>query len=228
MPSMFSTVQDASVDFSKTIKELRGIYEDPEDIADGQRKVTGKITCGRVNINQLNILAFGEDPANFVTGAALTSNLEPQTVGASPTATFTVDNGATFVQDLGVSYAGTRYQLVPVASDPEQGEYTVDTSTGEYTLNDLDGGVDVLVSYTYTVTTGHTLTVHNKIMGSSRPSFAAYLTNQYDGNNDLVLFYCKITKVSAAIKVDDYIKMEFDFMAAANADGQTFQWITSY
>jgi len=224
-PGQFSTIQEASVDISKTVKELRGVYEDPEDLADASRKITGKVTSGRININQLNNLVFGEPGGtNFITGTTKVVDNEAGTVNGSNQVI--VVNSGVFLEDLGVTYAGTREQLIPVSSVSSQGQYSV--ASGVYTFNAADSAAKVLISYRYTSASGHSLSVNNLLMGNQRPSFSVLLTNQYDGDNELLLYYCKATKVSMAIKTEDYVHLEMDFMAGANSSGQTFQWLTSY
>ncbi len=231
VPGNFGTIQEASVDFSVTQKELRGAYEDPEAIASASRKITGKITTGRVNLENLNQFVFGE---TLATGTTLTANFEPQTAVDNA---FTVDNYSTFSQDLGVWYANNapgnnQIQLVPVPfiSPPtlSQGEYTVDSDTGEYVVSSADNGVPLLVSYQYTTTSGHNLVVHNKVMGlTTRPIFSLYLNNQAEGDNDLVLFACRATKFTMPIKREDFVIMDIEFQAYANNSGETFQFLES-
>lgn len=235
LPGQFATIQDASVDITKTVKELRGNLEDPEDIADASRKITGKITSGRVSLQLINNLIFAEaGGTNFTSGTVETINNEQDTVDDA-TYSVQVTNYATFESDLGVRYFGTRLTLKPilyVASPlptPTQGEYYCDPATGTYTFNSADADVKVLISYRYTVAgSGHTLVVNNLIMGSSRPGFSALFMNPYDGDQEILLYYCKCTKLSFAIKNEDYTKMDIEFMAAANESGQTIEFLSSY
>lgn len=227
LPSRFSTIQEANVDITLGTKELRGIYEDPEDVATASRKITGKITTGRVNLQSLNYLIFGESDNNFQTGTLLTAVDEAGTVGGSYH-TVTVTHSADFAQDLGVRYAGTRTFLEPTTgSSPAQGQYTY--AAGVYTFNAADADADVLISYQYTSTTGHTLTLNNLVMGSNvRPTFSCLLENPNEGDQALYLYECKATKIGFPIKQEDYVKMEIDFTAFANGSGQVLQWLSSF
>jgi hypothetical protein len=135
------------------------------------------------------------------------------------------------VQDLGVWYSAqfngnNPIQLVPVASSPAQGQYVVNPTTGVYTFNGADAGAGILISYEYTTTAGHSLTVTNKIMGSGRPVFQLYLSQPYQGTNDMLLYYCRATKLNIPQKREDYLILEIDFMASANAAGNVFSWIS--
>jgi hypothetical protein len=108
------------------------------------------------------------------------------------------------------------------------GQYYVSPG-GTYTFHSSDVGVSVAISYRYTVSgSGHTLTVNNLIMGSSRPSFSALFQNPYDGDQEILLYNCKATKVTFAIKMEEYTKMDIDFMASADASGRTIEFLSSY
>lgn len=233
VPGNFATIQEASVDFSVTLKELRGAYEDPESIASASRKVTGKITTGRVSLQNLNQFVFGE---TLATGYDQTVNFEQQTAASSVVVDeFVSDN---FVQDLGVWYKtggpeGSHIQLVPVplTSPPTsltQGQYSVNSATGTYYFATADFGQGVQISYQVAQTTGHTLLVNNKIMGfNTRPIFSAYFDNPAEGDNSLVLFACRASKITLPIKREDYVIMEIDFQAYSNESGQMMQWMES-
>src|SRR5208282_2113118 len=229
-PGKFITIQDASVDFAYTVKELNGATEFPEDLASASKKITGKITTGRVDLNLLNQLVYAD---LFATGENAIANVEAHTIGASPTDTVTVTNGMTFVQDLGVWYASqfsgnNPIQLQSVATSPAQGQYVPGAAnTGTYTFNGADAGQALLISYEYSLTSGHSLTVTNKLMGSGRPVFQAYFSMPYQGTNDLILYYCRATSTKIPLKREDYTILEIDFMAAANASGNVAQWCSA-
>lgn len=227
VPGRFITIQDSSVDMTFTVKELLGATEFAEDLASASKKITGKITTGRIDLNLLNQLVFADV---FNTGEIeAIANLEPHTIATSPTDTVQVTNNTTFVQDLGVFYANqfngnNAIQLVPVASSPAQGQYVVNPATGTYTFNGADAGQAVLISYEYTATSGHSLTMTNKLMGSGRPVFSIYFSQPYNGNNDMLIYYARATKLNIPQKREDYLILEIDWMASANAAGNVFTW----
>jgi len=237
LPGAFATIQDANVDITKTVKELRGAFEDAEDIADGPRKITGKVSTGRVQIELINNLIFAEPGGgNFTTGTTETVNNSLKIVDPILyTVTGTPPAPGVFLEDLGVTYFGTRLSLEPllyVASPlptPTAGQYYCNPATGVYTFNSSDASAKVLISYRYTnASVGHTLVVNNLIMGSSRPGFSALFMNPYDGDQEILLYYCKCTKLSFAIKSEDYTKIDIEFMAAANTSGQTIEFLSSF
>lgn len=227
VPGRFSTIQDANVDFSFTVKELLGNLEFPEDLASASKKVTGKVVTGRIDLGLLNQLVFADD---FTEGHSAIATDESHVIAASPADDVSVVNASSFVQDLGVFYANqfnenNPIQLTPVSDSPAQGEYTV--SAGVYSFNGADAGQEVMISYEYTEATGHNLIVNNKIMGYSRPVFQLYLSQPYQGTNDLILYYCRATSLKIPEKREDYTILEIDFMTAANAAKKVFQWCSA-
>ena len=75
--------------------------------------------------------------------------------GALPSSspyTYTTANAANFDGDLGVVYAASGLALIKVASAPAVGQYSV--SAGVYTFSSGDAGKALLVSYSYTQTSG--------------------------------------------------------------------------
>lgn len=230
VPSKFATIQDANIDFAYTVKELNGATEFPEDLASASKKITGKITTGRIDLGLLNQLVFEDE---YTTGNNAIANLEPHTIAASPTDSVTVTNGAAFVQDLGVWYANqfngnNAIQLTPVPSSPALGQYIAGAAgVGSYSFNGGDAAQAIYISYEYTTVTGHNLIVTNKIMGSGRPVFMAYFSQPYQGNNALILYYCRATSTKIPEKREDYTILEIDFMAAANAAGNVAQWCSA-
>lgn len=74
---------------------------------------------------------------------------ETWTIPAIPAATSVqVIEHATYFENVSVFYS-TGIPLTQVATAPAQGQYTVEPSTGMYTFNRNDAGVQVIISYTY-------------------------------------------------------------------------------
>ena len=205
-PAKFGTLQDVSVDFGFTNKELRGQNQFPEDVARGDGKITGKAKFGQFDVVLLNSLFFGQ---TITTGQTLVADGETAAVPATPFQ-ITVANAITFVDDLGVVNAATGVRLTRVTSAPATGQYSV-SAVGVYTFAAADTGVSVLLSYSYTVTTGTTLTVTNQLMGYA-PKFKMECFNPYGGGNQMMVLYsCISSKLSMPFKNTDYSVPEFDF-----------------
>lgn len=159
------------------------------------------------------------------TTVTLSANIVSPGVASGDTITFapiaTVANAATYLGDLGVYYSLTGIPLTYVTSAPTVGQYT--EQNGVYSFNSADVGKAVLVNYLYSVTTsGYTILGGNPLMGVT-PKFQATFNQQYGNNGTtLQLFSCVANKLTFPTKIDDYVILEFDFMAYANAAGQTF------
>lgn len=222
VPGQFATIQDASVDMTFTIKRLMGAYEFPEDTASASKTLTGKLTTGRVDLQLINQLVFAD---SYTTGGEFTYQ-ETDTIGATPYQ-ITVANSATWTKDLGVFYTlpnsfGNAVQLSPVASSPATGQYTV--AAGVYTFAAADTTLGVVINYEATFTTGHSLTVNNLLMGQNRPIFKLYLSQPYDGTNDLIIYNCRASKMNIPEKREDYLILEIDFEAFAAPGNPVFKW----
>jgi hypothetical protein len=219
-PVPFGSVSGASVDFDGDVKMLYGSNQYPDDVAVGKRKITGKVTFGRLDLTVANQVFFGQ---TVTTGQTVGVLAEAGVVGSSPY-TYTAANGATFSTDLGVRYASTGVQFKQVASAPTVGQYTV-SAAGLYTFAAADTGVAIYIDYTYTSTTaGYSLAGVNQTMGLL-PTFQLNLVNLSKGKSlTMTLYSCVASKLSLPFKQDDYLEQEIDFSAFANGGGQVFNW----
>lgn len=214
-PQEFGAIQDVSLDFSFSVKELRGRYQMPLTVARGAGKIQGKAKTGNISAKLFNELFFGQALAS---GKTATVQNEAGTIPASVAYTITVANGATFVTDLGVKFALTGLPFVKVATAPATGQYSV-SAAGVYTFAAADANVPVLTTYTYTTTGGSTITITNQLMGTT-PFFGVTLNEVYEGNAVTVQLYkCTSSKLTLATKLEDFMIPELDFEAMANAAG---------
>lgn len=213
-PLKFGALQDVSVDFSFTNKELHGQQLFPLAVARGTGKVTGKATFAQVYGEVYNDLFFGDvmTPAagiNMVTG-------EAWAVPATPFAV-TVANSAKFLTDLGVQYANGGGIFTKVASAPAVGQYMV--AAGVYTFDATDTLANVLISYTYSNVTGKTIVVANQLQGQA-PTFQIWFATTYNGQQ---VYYqlnaCVANKLSMPSKMADWNIDEFDFDCMADSSG---------
>ena len=218
-PARLGTMQDIQIDFSGEIKELFGQYQLPVDAARGKLKIAGKAKFAEFSATTMNNLFFGQTVS---TGGLAVATSEAHSVPAVTPFTVTTTNSATWSADLGVYYANSGLKLQLVASAPTQGQYSV--AAGVYTFAAADASAAVLISYTYTVTTGaNQIAGQTSLMGVT-PKFSAVFTNTY-GNNTLTLelFACVGTKLTMPTKVDDYTIEEYDFSAYMN---NAYEWGT--
>jgi hypothetical protein len=210
-PAQFGTLQEVQLDLSFTIKELVGQFQAPAALARGGLKITGKAKAARIAAANFNNIFFGQTETS---GATLTQLSEPGTVTSGAV---TVANHSTFTADLGVAYAATGAMLTPVASSPTTGQYTV--AAGVYSFAAGDAGANLLFTYSYTTTSGNTLSLNNLLMGS-QPTFKLVLSEQYQGKTLTLSLNAVVSpKLSLAFKNEDFMIPEFDFQAAADASG---------
>lgn len=215
-PVNVGVLKDVSLDISFTTKELVGQHQFPLDIARANGKITGKAKTA--------VLA-GDLIAQFLTGSSLTvgSKLgvqgEAGTIPAAPGPyTVTVAHSADWDVDFGVYDATDSQWLTRVASTPATGEYAV--TAGVYTFAAADTGNSVKIYYRYTAaSTGKTVAYTNQLMGTGA-TFQLHLFNTYKTNSQgLKLYAVNSTKLSLALKSDDYFESNIDFEAFADASG---------
>jgi hypothetical protein len=220
-PVPFGSINGASIDFDGDVKMLYGSNQYPDDVAVGKRKITGKATFGRLDLNVANQVFFGQTVA---TGQIVGVLAEAGTVSAATPYTYDAANGATFSTDLGVRYASSGVQLAQVPATPAVGQYAVSPS-GVYTFASGDAGKSIYVDYTYTsATAGYTLNGVNQTMGLL-PTFQLDLVNLTKGKSlTMTLYSCVANKFSLPFKQEDYTEQEVDFSAFANGGGQVFTW----
>ncbi|MDE2101879.1 MAG: hypothetical protein KGL39_31830 [Patescibacteria group bacterium] len=219
-PIQLATLQDISLDISTTIKELRGQYQFPDDVAQGEGKVSGKAKFG-----QFNAITLANAIGQSVSVGRKRFVQEAATVPASIPFTYVTTNAAKFVADYGVVYTATGLPLTAVATVTAAGQYSVNVSTGTYTFDTSDASAAVTIAYEYNDTTaGSTVAMLNQLQGYG-PSLELYLNQPYNGDSkDMRLFNVKISKISRPTKNGDYVITELDFEAFANAAGQVFEY----
>ena len=215
-PMQFGTLQDASIDISFSSKQLFGQYQFPIALARGEGKITGKAKFANIDGPLFNNCFFGQ---TYNPGQKMWSYNEAGSVPSSSPYVYAAANAGNFDADLGVVYAASGLALVKVASAPAIGQYSV--SAGVYTFNSGDAGKAVLVSYSYTQTSGGSRAlISNRVMGTA-PTFQIdfYQTNPNipGAQWSLRLYNCVSSKLSIASKTQDFGIPELDFEALANA-----------
>lgn len=211
-PQAFGTLQDVTIDFSFSNKELYGQYQFPVAVGRGPAKVTGKAKAASFSANFFNQYFFGLTPSS---GGSNVAVAESHTVAT--TVTVSPQGGGTYTDDGGVFYSVSGNQFVRVAATPGQGAYSVNTTTGAYTFNAADVGTLVNISYTYTSSAGFSSSViTNQLMGTA-PTFKIVLNNTYLANSITLELYQVISdKLALAFKNTDWSIPEFDFTCFTN------------
>lgn len=222
-PINFGLVQEVTLDLSFDTKELYGQYQLPVAIARGKGKFTGKAKMANISGLALGTLFFGINPA---AGQVATIFGEGPTAIPVTPFTLTVANGATWTKDLGVVNAATGLPLTLVTAAPDAGQYSV-AAGGIYTFSSADNvaGVEVLISYNYTISaTGQKIVQVNALLGTT-PTFEANLYTTFQGKPLTVqLPNCVSSKLAMATKLDDFLIPEMDFDIFADAAGNIGTW----
>jgi hypothetical protein len=218
-PIQFGALQEGSIEFSQSTKQLYGQFQFPLAVARGTGKVTGKAKVGSLNGKLVNDLFFD---GTQTSGHKRVSYNEAWTIPATPgpyVITAAPPSSGVFAQDGGVIFAATGLPLTRVTSGPTTGQYSLNDATGAYTFASADQGLDVYVSYLYTTTAGTTVTVGNKRLGL-QPFFEVMFNRTFDGKESTVrMLRCTSSKLSFATKLEDFEIVDFEFEAFADVAG---------
>jgi hypothetical protein len=214
-PQEFAALQEVSVDFAFSVKELYGKYQMPLAVARGNGKIECKAKMANLNAKLFNELFFAD---TIATGKTLVAENEAGSIPGSSTYTVTVTNSAHFVEDLGVRYAATGIQLTKVTSPSQAGEYSV--ASGVYTFSDADKSLGVTIDYSYTSSSsGKSITINNQVSGTT-PVFSATLSGTFDSKTVTLKFNkCTSSKLTFGTKQEDFNNTELDFAVMADANG---------
>jgi hypothetical protein len=216
VPRKFGTLQDISIDFSFSVKELFGQKQFAVALGRGQGKISGKAKAANIQAAMFNDLFFGQSVS---VGATYFVSAELGVVPSTPFAV-TVAQSATWFEDLGVINKATGVALTRVASAPATGQYSV--AAGIYTFASVDTGISVFIDYSYKpATTGSAIAIGNPLVGVT-PNFVASFPMIAPTGKQMFfrLNYCVSTKLSFATKIEDWMIPEFDFMCSADASDQ--------
>lgn len=216
-PVNIAIVRGAEVTFASTEKPLMGNKLFPVDSATTSASVTGKITTSDFDARLVGMVIPGTSTTTGQTKAATHSAVVPNTPFA-----VTVTNSATWVTDLGVVNLTNGVVMTRVAGGAEAtNKYSV--AAGVYTFHTDDAGDSVAISYTYTGTTGQTLTSTNQTSGATT-GYALRLFDPPGGSHENGLLFpaVKFSNLSLGMKIDDWTETSIDFTAFEDATGNVF------
>ena len=210
-PVPIAILMDVSIDISFDLKELRGSYQFPIDVAKGNGKITGKAKHANILGAALQAALSG---ATSATGQILGVAGEAATIPATPFQV-TVTNSATFSADLGVLNLTSGKYMSRVASAPATGQYSV--AAGVYTFAAADTTNNLAISYSYTATTGKTTSLSNQLMGQSTP-YVLHCYNSYVSKGIGWKFYAvHVPKLGFGAKAEAYSDVDIDFTAVQDS-----------
>lgn len=209
-PLQFGVLQDVSLDIKYTKKKLYGAYEFPVDSARAQAEIGGKIKSAAISGALFNQVLTG---SAITTGQTAGSVNEAGTIPGTPYQV-TVTQSATWVADNGVIDLTAGATLTRVASAPTTGQYSV--AAGVYTFAAADTTHSVLISYTYTLVGGKTVSLTNQLMGAGT-SYVMRLFNTFRSKAlGYTLYAVTIDSLSLPLKNEDYTINDLEYDAYAD------------
>lgn len=213
-PVRFACLQEISFDIALSEKELYGQYQFPLTVARGKGKITGKAKNAEIDAYWYSQIAGG----TVTTAATIVAFNEAATIPApAGPYTVTVSHSATWVTDLGVIITATGKQMQATTGAVSKGLYSV--AAGVYTFHSGDASTPILLSYTYTATTGQTLTFSNALMGVAS-SFALTLGGDYDSKSQCQILPKVISlKLTMPMKQEDFLVNDVDLAIMPDASG---------
>ena len=210
----FGTLQEVTVDLQATLVRNPGnmFLGSVPTISNVALKFQAK--TAQISGVAIHQLYFNSTPT---AGSQGVSRDQTGTVPASGPYTVTpaVPNSGTWAQDLGVQYSGSGLFLLPVASFPAQGQYTV--AAGVYTFNSADHGAALVFNYLYTQATGNSINQTNPWKGLA-VQWQAILMGQYSGQQVVWnLARCATENFKMLLPLNDFTIPNFAFQAFGDA-----------
>ncbi len=230
-------MQNASVELKVDLKELRGPYRYPIQIADGKGTASGKINFAHFWPELLSAITGGTQS----TGAQHAVVGEQGTVGATPFH-YTLANASTYVigsEIVAVIDATGNpvfYSRVTGGSEASSstagqanGSYSINTSTGVLTFAAADTLLKVIVNYLYTPASdinANTVALQQVGMNTATTFQLTLIgvaakngfTNQ--AQQFIIQFNsCLAPSLKMDMKLDDWTYVDLDFSAYIDASG---------
>jgi hypothetical protein len=209
-PMQLWGLQETQIDISSSSKSLMGKTQFPLAIARTDGKITAKLKFSAQYVKILNDAFFGA-AGTLTTGSTIGVSRQPLTL-TSHAGTVSPPNSGIFATDQGCVDVTSGRIMYEVAAGPVAGvSYT--RSGADYTFASAQGAV--LVSYTYTATSGFTMTVANTAMGSQPIGSITVMNSQYinyDGAQNVLWTLPAVlpTKISEPFKYNDFTMVELD------------------
>lgn len=223
-------VQEFSIDFAGTTKELFGQNQFPLVAARSTIKATGKFKAAEISGIAWNNCFFGQQtpsPNGFTPGGYTWNIDSTYTIGSTTALATTVTNSSLFDADLGVWYSTKGLPMQRVAGGSEAaGKYSV--AAGVYTFAAADTALGIKITYTTTTLSGQSLIITNQPIGYTPTFQLDYYTslNQPTAKPFAVRLYQAIaSKMGLAFKLEDFMMPDFEFSLFANANSQVFDMV---
>jgi hypothetical protein len=216
-PSLLGILSGVTLTFERKIfTTTGGMAGAAIAAASGEMTVKGNAKFARLQATSIGNMFFGPNTLQMPGNLQMTVG-ENQTVPLGSSLEITVNQAATFIEDLGVFYAETGAALTPVSNgDPGPTEYQ-SLPGGIYLFNDHDEGTAVTIYYTYTTSTGQQLIIADA-GGGAMPFFQVFLRQPDSALGlgfDVVtkLTNCFSSKLALPFTTQRYSIADFEFQA---------------
>jgi hypothetical protein len=208
-----------TIDLNIETVEWNGGMEFPQASATIARGLSGTFKVFAPDVQTLALFSGGTK----TTGSENVMEDEEDTIPGTPYEV-TVDESATFVEDLGVYNVTNGEWMTKVASSPATGEYSV--SAGVYTYAAADEGDLVRACYVYTSASGENLIVPNAVPIPS-VEFELRAANNWNGNKHSIVCYRIIFKslspIYASKRDEDINEYAAAFAGLADYSGNAYK-----
>jgi hypothetical protein len=212
------TLQEASVKFEGTIKEMFGANVYSEDAAGGSRKITGSFKVGQIRAGALSDLFFS---ATAATGHPVV--VDGDSIPALTPVADVTDVSHTNITDMGLVSGVDGSVFKRVATVANDGEYSVDESAGTYTTNSGDAAAaTVRPSYRYTVAgTGRTYEMGNPLLGTIADFEVTLWKPRFTKNLGIILYHAVATSLDLPAKREEYTEATINWSAFVDPSKQS-------
>lgn len=217
-------VNEFSIEYSGTTKELFGQNQFALAVARGTIKATGKFKSAVISGIAMNAAFFGES-AGFTSGGYAWNIDSTYSIGSTTAPATTVTNSSLFEADLGVWYstAGLPFQRVAAGAEAA-GKYSV-SSVGVYTFAAADTLKQIKITYTTTTTAGQSLIGVNQPIGYTPTFQLDYWTSMSNKPFAVRLYQAVASKAGFQFKLEDFMMPELEFSLFANTSNQVFNMV---
>lgn len=220
-PVICGVLQEIALKTKQSEVKLYGQFKFPVDIAEGEGDVSGTAKCAQIYGAFFKQALSG---STIATGQKLGAIGE---IGVVPTTPFTVTvvNAATWDADLSVYDATAGKPMTRVASAPTTGQYAV--TAGAYLFAAADVAHVMQLNYSYTATTGQTVSLTNGLMGQAN-AFTLMMFQTYAAKGfGAKAFNVRIPGIDLALKNNAFMMTSLDFSCAADASGNVIEFYSA-
>lgn len=219
-PIKVATPQSLDLSISGDVATVFGNQSFAKASASTTKEVTGTITLAEFQPEFVSRYLLGATKAQG-RHKQVEDIVELTSTGTPATVSYVAED---FNRDLGVvSRLGVKFTRV--ASAPAEYEYSLDTTTGTYTFNSAQAGVEVAVRYSqFLENEGTRYILKNSLMGST-PSFRLETVGMFQGKGYGFIFYnCTATSYSQSTTNDGFALPTFEFSASVDENDELGEW----